>query len=143
MQERLNVVAENVLARNENVLELQGAGLGAVQRQQVAVVVNAQALNVLADRHNVAVRVALRGVLHSHRKHNHAARVQVRRPRHGTVQLQTALNEGALHLDRRQTRSLLVRRRHGGGAADGRIRQACGQLAAHSVKERDGRAVSP
>ena len=43
----------------KNVLELQGAGLGAVQRQQVAVVINAQALDVLADRHDVAVRVAL------------------------------------------------------------------------------------
>ena len=143
VQESLNIVAQNVLARNENVLKLQGAGLGAVQRQQVAVVVNTQALDVLANGHDVAVRVALRCVLHSHGKNNHAARVQVRCPRHGTVELQTALNEGALHLDRCQTRSLLVCRRHGGGAADGRIRQTGGQVATHSVKERNGRAVSP
>ena len=66
-------------------------------------VVNAQALNVLADRHDVAVRVTLGGVLNSHRKNDHAARVQVRRPRHRTVQLQTTLHEGTLHLNRCQT----------------------------------------
>ena len=53
------------------------------------------------------------------------------------------LNESALNLNRCQARSLLVRCRHRGGAADGCIRQTGGQLAAHSVKERNGRAVSP
>ena len=87
--------------------------------------------------------MTLGSVLQGHRQNNYAARVQVRCPGDRTVELQTALNEGALHLNRLQTRRLLVRRRHRGGAADGRIGQALGQLAAHGVEERDGRTVSP
>ena len=126
MQESLEVIAQDVLARHENTLELQGARLGAVECQQVMVVVNLQARHILANRHDVAVRVTLGSILHSHRQNNHAARVQVRRPGDRTVELQAALNEGALHLDRLQTRCLLVRRRHRGGAADGRLSQTFG-----------------
>ncbi len=54
--------------------------------------------------------------------------------RHGTVQLQTAPLEGTLHLDRCQTRSLLVRRAMLAWCRDGASARPSRRLAATASK---------
>ena len=142
-KETLKIIGQNILGRHKNILKNDRARLGSVERQQVTVIYNLQPRNILANRHNIPVRMPLLRILHSYRQHNHTARVQVRSPRHRAVELHTALYQSAQNLDRRKPRSLLIRRRHRACTARRGLSQTLGQLTVHRIKERNRRTMSP
>ena len=104
---------------------------------------NLQPRNILANRHNIPVRMPLLRILHSYRQHNHAARVQVRSPRHRAVKLHTTLYQGAQHLDRANTCRLFIGGGHRGRTARCGLSQTLGQLTVHRIKERNRRTMRP
>ena len=104
---------------------------------------NLQPRSILANRHNIPVRMPLLRILHRHRQHNHTIRVQVRSPRHRTVKLHATLYQGAQHLDRADTCGLFIGRCHRGGAACGGLSQTLGQLTVHRIKKRNRGTMRP
>ena len=143
VEETLKIIGQNILGRHKNILKNDRARLGSVERQQVTVIYNLQPRSILANRHNIPVRMPLLRILHSYRQHNHTARVQVRSPRHRAVELHTALYQSAQNLDRRKPRSLLIRRRHRACTARRGLSQTLGQLTVHRIKERNRRTMRP